>query len=233
MSTPEITVNHEDYHTLQAQPENSTQAKPSLPEKSVYGILATHQKTENWEAKEIAQELHRWAGIFDLEFKLQIPEISLSVDWLRCGTLGHFRYGHNGFGLRGELAINRIYIDKHGFWQVLGTLLHELLHGWQQAYGKSGKRNYHNKQYREKAKSLGLIVDQRGHTQYEKNSQFIEVLKKYGVKVPHIPEIVLMRRGNSKLKKWSCGCCNVRVAIPDFKAQCLQPGCGNMFELVD
>ena len=34
-------------------------------------------------------------------------------------------------------------------------------------------------------------------------------------------------KGKSKLKKWSCGCTNIRVAVKYFKAKCLN--CGNDF----
>jgi len=36
-------------------------------------------------------------------------------------------------------------------------------------------------------------------------------------------------KGNSKLKKWSCGCTNVRVAVL-LEAQCLK--CDKKFELI-
>jgi hypothetical protein len=29
-------------------------------------------------------------------------------------------------------------------------------------------------------------------------------------------------KGRSKLKKWTCGCTNVRVAVKDFEAKCLK-----------
>ena len=35
----------------------------------------------------------------------------------------------------------------------------------------------------------------------------------------------------SKLKKWTCGCTNVRVAVSDFRARCLK--CGNEFKLAE
>jgi hypothetical protein len=35
-------------------------------------------------------------------------------------------------------------------------------------------------------------------------------------------------KGKSKLKKWTCGCTNIRVAVKDFDAKCLK--CGNRFE---
>ncbi|HYV36890.1 MAG TPA: SprT-like domain-containing protein [Gemmataceae bacterium] len=195
---------------------------------AVYSALRQHQVTENWVSRDLVADLQRWADLFNLEFKLNIPELSLSVDWLPRRRLGHFRYGHNGFGLRGEVVINRRYLDRREYWQVLGTLLHELLHAWQQAHGKPGKRNHHNKQFREKASEFGLVIDHRGFTKYESPSQFTELLQRHGINVPTLPEVeVTNQRGSSKLKKWSCGCTNVRVAVREFNAQCLN--CGNLF----
>jgi hypothetical protein len=37
-------------------------------------------------------------------------------------------------------------------------------------------------------------------------------------------------KGTSKLKKWTCGCTNLRVGIKDLMAMCLK--CGNRFEYV-
>lgn len=120
-------------------------------------------------------------------------------------------------------------------WQVLGTLLHELLHGWQQANGKPGRSNYHNAQYRQKAQSLGLLVDEKGHTNYEPESPFTQLLREYGVDLPAIELSVADTApptgGSSKLKKWTCGCTNVRVAVADFHAQCLR--CGGLFCLAN
>jgi hypothetical protein len=198
----------------------------------VYEALAEHQVSEKWEYRDLLGELQRWAKIFDFEFKLEIPEVSLCVDWLHRCRLGHFRPGHNGFGLRGEVAINCRYLEQREFWQVLGTLLHELLHAWQQTHGRAGRRNYHNKEFREKARRYGLIIDERGYTTYAPESPFVELLRKHGVTVPVLPPVAAGRpRGHSKLRKWWCGCTNVRVAVTDFRAQCLR--CGNEFHRAD
>jgi len=37
-------------------------------------------------------------------------------------------------------------------------------------------------------------------------------------------------KGKSKLRKWTCGCTNLRVAVPELEARCLR--CGNRFEPV-
>ena len=42
-------------------------------------------------------------------------------------------------------------------WAVLETLLHEQIHLWQQNFGEhSVERNYHNKEFVNKCKQLGL-----------------------------------------------------------------------------
>jgi hypothetical protein len=197
----------------------------------VYRALADHQASETWDLRELLAELQRWAGVFDTEFKLGVPEVSLCVDWLHPHCFGHFRYGHNGFGLRGEIALNRRYLAAREFWQILGTLLHELLHAWQQAHGTPGKGNYHNAEFRTKARSYGLVIDEHGCTEYEPGSAFFALLKKHGIRVPAVPKPQLRLRGRSKLRKWTCGCTNVRVASAHFRARCLN--CGNEFALAD
>ena len=198
---------------------------------SVYRALAHHQVQEEWELQPLVRELQIWATRMNDEFGLRIPEISLRVDWLSRWRLGHFRYGHNGFGLKGEIAINRLYLERE-FWGLLGTLCHELVHAWQQAHGTAGKHNYHNKQFREKAAELGLIVDARGRTDYVQPSPFMALLSRFEVNVPVLPKKNLSTRsvGNSKLKLWTCGCTKARVAIADFQAICLK--CSNRFERV-
>jgi len=193
----------------------------------VYRALAQHQQNENWECRDLMRELQRWAEIFNIQFKLKIPAVSLCVDYLGTRRLGHYRYGHNGFGLRREIAINRRYLDSSKFWQVLGILLHELLHAWQDSYGKPGRGNYHNVEFRNKAKQYGLIVDHRGVTHFEPDSPFMDLLREHSVRLPVLPQPQITRSGSSKLKKWSCGCTNVRVAVADFQARCLK--CGNLF----
>lgn len=202
--------------------------------------LKKHQQdVETWEKKERVQDIHNWAERFASQFKLKIGVPAFMVDRLRCTRYGHFRPGRDGFGLQGEVGINDLYIGDRLSWQNLATLLHELGHVHQEKTGKPGKGNYHNRQFRELAKTLGLIVDKQGHTKViPPPSPFWDALQKYGVEVPTImePESVgTSKPGQSKLKLWICSCkpepVRVRVAIPDFRAQCLK--CGQLFTLKD
>jgi hypothetical protein len=211
--------------------ESRSSAIPIDSTEGVYPLLAAHQRTEAWYGRELIGLLQEWAARFIGEFKLDIPEVVLCLDKLPKARYAHFRDGHNGFGLRGEIAFNTLYLSgQRELWEILGTLLHELLHGWQQSHGTSGKRNHHNAEFRDKAWELGLIVDRRGVTGYRGTSPFKTLLECHAIKAPVEPTVPERKRsdGKSKLKKWSCSChpaVNVRVAIANFRARCLICGC--------
>jgi len=200
------------------------------PSAKIYDVLAKHQIEEEWSGRELIVELRHWATRFIVEFKLDIPEVVLCLDRLPSKCFGHFRPGHNGLGLKGEIAINTLYVRRRPLWEILGTLLHELLHAWQQAHGKPGKRNHHNAEFREKAEELGLLIDRSGVTTYASWSPFKEVLRRFAVEVPDAQSAPSIQRpkSKSKLKKWSCACTNIRVAVSDFRARCLK--CGHEFQ---
>lgn len=195
---------------------------------SVYRALSDHQLAEEWGYKPLVTELQRWREILCFEFKLELSPVALRIGGARSHCFAHFRPGHNDFGIRREVAFNDRALERPS-WQIIGTLLHELLHAWQHDHGQPGRRNYHNVQFRTKAEKYGLIVDSRGFTRYAPESPFMELIKKHGIQVPALPGRVLLtiRGGGSKLKKWSCGCTNVRVAVSSFRARCLN--CGNEF----
>jgi len=197
--------------------------------------LRTHQvSVEDWRFRPLLAELHTWAERFCVQFKLETPVPAIVVERLR-GRFGHFRPGRNDWGVNFEIAIDEHRATSEPFWPALGTLLHELLHLWQEVHGAHPGHfsfSYHNKEFCEKAATLGLIVDRRGHTFYATgNSPFLDLLKKYGVNVPPLPPLEkqqapLGRLGSSKSKLWECGCpVKVRVAIPNFRARCLVCNC--------
>jgi hypothetical protein len=207
-----------------------------VKEEQINVDLKTHQSNvEDWKKRALVEDLHIWVERFMSEFKLSTTVPALMLDQLSRTCYGHFRMGRNGFGLLNEIAINEVYITEERYWRVLATLLHELLHAEQANIGNPGKRNYHNKEFRDRAETFGLIVDQWGHTRISPPSTpFWDLLQKYGLTVPEIAEpteVSVKRPGNSKLKLWICSCnpgpVRVRVAIPNFHARCLR--CGHVF----
>jgi len=195
--------------------------------------LREHQSSAGtWDFQGVAADLHRWADRFTLKFKLQIGTPALTIERLR-GAYGHFRRGRNGFGLIDEIAIDEDHVRHNPYWLVCGTVLHELLHSWQQHHGKPGRGKYHNRQFRAKALILGLKIDERGVTEYiPGDTPFFSLLKKHGISPPDIPqpESRVAARVGSKLRLFECPCgVKVRVGRSVFHARCLD--CNGLFVL--
>ncbi len=193
----------------------------------IYPVLAEHQVTESWRFQDLSKELHRWMEIYNVQCELDVPNISLCIDAVSPRCLGHYRLGHNGLGLLNEIAINTRFLLRSEFWDTLGTLLHEMLHAWQYEHGKPSGWYHHNREFRDKAKTIGLIVDRRGYTQYEPDGPFICLLRECGVRTPQIPQPEKhAAAGFPKLKEWSCGCKRGAWVAGDgeWKAKCLTCG---------
>ncbi len=205
-----------------------TKYRSSLP---INDVLKEHAVVvEDWRYRELASLLHEWAGRCNHEFALGIETPAIQIDVTRLRAYGTYRRGRNGFGLRHEVTVNACYLDRP-LANVLTTLLHELLHEWQELHGQPGSGRYHNVQFQQKAREYGLVVDQRGCTLGVVSGPFIELLARYGVDASTVLLIPQngeqRRRGESKMKKWSCGCTNVRAAV-ELEAECLK--CGRMFQ---
>jgi hypothetical protein len=187
--------------------------------------------TRDWPWAGLASTLHEWTERFNIEFKLDVAIPAIQVEALPFRTLGTYRSGRNGFALKDEITINARRVQRP-LSRILATLLHELLHEWQEKHGCPGKRNYHNEEFQAKARGLGLIVDRRGHTHVVPGA-FTELLRRHGVDfAPTLPapsQLPTASGPGSKLKKWSCGCTNVRAAV-ELEAVCAR--CGEWFARV-
>jgi len=204
-----------------------------LTGESINTQLKGHAAEVNWKFRETAQVLHEWADIFNREFDLGLQVPAIRIDPICVWQLETYRCGRNGFGLHHEITINARHLGR-SLPETLCTLFHELLHEWQFLYGKYGKPasgNYHNRQFQHKARLYGLIVDSRGHTWVEPG-RFTVLLAKYEVDSRSLPNpeerpLPAGYRGNSKMRKYRCGCTTVRCAV-DLRAFCCK--CGLEFE---
>lgn len=189
-----------------------------------------------WAYSELGQSLYRFFGIFnEVFFHGALTTPILSLEGARITNLGTYRLGRNGFGAQNHININSHHLNRP-ILEVLSTLLHEMIHQWQhEMTGNWGKPPYHNVAFRQKARALGIPSDAYGH-QLAMGDPFLAVCQANGIEVdpttiePSEGRQRVAARGESKLKKWSCGCTNVRVAIPDFEAMCLK--CGRKFARV-
>ncbi len=69
-----------------------------------------------------------------------------------CGD----RFGKTDGTLTDEIALNPTHFRNRPQEAVLATLAHEMVHLWQHHFGKPGRGRYHNTEWAEKMKSIGL-----------------------------------------------------------------------------
>ena len=197
-------------------------------------VIRSHEiQTDEWQFSKLSEQLYTWFDRFNERFfhdELQTPAISFRTTGVN--TLGHYVIDRNEFGLKWNININQLYTDRP-LMMTLATLLHEELHEWQMEFGKRKHRgNYHDIEYRKKSMELGIPSNKHGET-LGYIDPFVALLREHGVDAEitirrDVPLLMPMP-GSSKLKRWSCGCTNVWVAVKDFQAKCLK--CSNEFEL--
>lgn len=74
-------------------------------------------------------------------------------------TYGHFsggRFARDDGQTTDEIALNPAHFRDRPLPEVLATLAHEMCHLWQHHFGKPGRGRYHNRQWAEKMKEVGL-----------------------------------------------------------------------------
>lgn len=189
--------------------------------------IRDHQAAvEEWLYASLARELHRWVGVFDLEFKLNLP----SYPVLRFSPIRNayatFVAARTDLGTKDNVTFNTHELPT-ALPPLLATLCHELLHLWQEYHGNASKSNYHNTGFREKAHACGLVVDKRGcHTGY--TDIFTSLLAKHGLETQALHDELALSglrlygagKRPLKMRKWSCACpTNVRCAT-ELDATC-------------
>lgn len=91
-------------------------------------------------------------------FDSELPGCLLTLQ-RRKRTYGFFsrnRFTRQDGERTDEIALNPAHFKGRSNEEILATLAHEMVHQWQHHYGKSGRGSYHNRQWAEKMKSIGL-----------------------------------------------------------------------------
>lgn len=162
----------------------------------------------------------------------EIPEVAISVEVLDRRTYGHYKVGRDGLGLRWRVAMNLLHMNRART-EILRTLCHEILHAAHDQYGKAKGKNPHSKEFRDWSDACGIPCNEKGQNQgITPDGLFAAYCKRHKIEgdlAPLVEKKSVPKATGSKLKKWSCGCTNVRVAVADFDATC--NACGNHFEL--
>jgi predicted SprT family Zn-dependent metalloprotease len=89
-----------------------------------------------------------------------LPSCLITVQRQR-GAYGYFsgdRFGRvGGSETVDEIAMNPAHFDSRPIRVILSTLAHEMAHLWQHRYGKPSRKAYHNREWAQKMREIGLV----------------------------------------------------------------------------
>jgi SprT-like family len=109
------------------------------------------------EDRDLVGELARWHERYNAEhFDGQLRAVSIRVSRRMRSRLGH--YTSAAPGEPAELAISWRHIRRHGWDEALHTLLHEMVHQWQD---ETGHPIDHGRRFRAKARAVGIAPHAR------------------------------------------------------------------------
>lgn len=115
--------------------------------------------------KETYDQFQEAYGYFNRAlFEGQLPNCLITLQRNKR-SYGYFcgdRFGRADGLVTDEIALNPRYFHVHPVAQVLSTLVHEMAHLWQHHCGKPGRGSYHNKEWAQRMKAIGLHPSSTG-----------------------------------------------------------------------
>jgi len=102
---------------------------------------------------EIAEKLGDWHGRYNnRHFHGRLKRVPIRISRRMKSRLGHYT-ASTPVGESAEIAISRSHLRKHGWEETLHTLLHEMVHQWQD---ETGHTIDHGASFRAKAREVGI-----------------------------------------------------------------------------
>lgn len=101
----------------------------------------------------LAERLTEWHARYNLEhFRGELSALEVRVSRRMRARLGHY-IAATAAGEPAEIAISRRHLRRHGWDEALHTLLHEMVHQWQD---EQGLPIDHGTMFRRKAREVGI-----------------------------------------------------------------------------
>lgn len=115
----------------------------------------------------VAKELQRAYDHFnDVLFEGKLPNCLMTLQRKNARVYGYYSHGRfskaSGYKVD-EIAMNPMHFSPNNVEECLSTLVHEMVHQWQQVFGeKKARGRYHNKEWGTKMKEVGLYPSNTG-----------------------------------------------------------------------
>lgn len=110
-----------------------------------------HERTRS-DDRPLAEELARWHAEYNrIHFGGTLRAVPIRVSRRMRSRLGHYTAASSGEPA--EIAISWRHLRRHGWEEALHTLLHEMVHQWQDEHGHAID---HGPNFRAKAREVGI-----------------------------------------------------------------------------
>ena len=107
----------------------------------------------------LVRKLETWHTEYNRQhFAGQLSSVTLRVSRRMKSRLGHYSPPARGGDDRAEIVISRRHIRRHGWSEALHTLLHEMVHQWQDEHGHVID---HGPTFRARARAVGITPSAR------------------------------------------------------------------------
>jgi hypothetical protein len=96
-------------------------------------------------------------------------------DWRIAGYCAHKRFAKsdNQTEVVDEIAMNPNFFYGENLVDGLSTLVHEMVHQWQNYFGKPSRKSYHNAEWGRKMEAVGLMPSHTGRPGGRKTGQLV------------------------------------------------------------
>jgi predicted SprT family Zn-dependent metalloprotease len=111
-------------------------------------------------------------------FAGELPNCLITLQ-RRNRTYGYFcgdRFGRSDGQVTDEIALNPRHFHDRSVPDVLSTLAHEMVHLWQHHFGTPGRGRYHNREWADRMKAIGLQPTSTGKPDGEETGDSMDHL---------------------------------------------------------
>jgi SprT-like family len=106
----------------------------------------------------MVERLRSTHALLNLErFAGELSAVPIRVSRRMKSRLGHYTH-RDSAGVGAEIVISRRHIRRHGWHEAVETLIHEMVHQWQD---ESGVPVDHGRSFKAKARAVGITAKAR------------------------------------------------------------------------
>lgn len=137
----------------------------TMPQVVSQAEFTHHAEAAQTPTIEAYDELQQAFDFFKAElFDGELPDCLLTLvrEKNTYGYCSYKRFGRRSGEQVDELAMNPAYFASRTIRDTLSTVVHEMVHVWQAAYGKPGRGRYHNVEWGDKMEAIGLMPSNTG-----------------------------------------------------------------------